>query len=92
VRPLGRLPGDFRSRLFRFSPSLTLNLPKGCSDQVQCSSRGLCAFYRHREVLVPRGNLQAGPPRPSCHVSITAEAPVLPHAITVMIGVPDGRN
>jgi hypothetical protein len=56
VRPCGRPSGDFCSRLFRCSPSLTLNLPKGShSDQVRCSFRGLCAFYRHAGVIVPPG-------------------------------------
>jgi hypothetical protein len=51
-----RPAGDFCSRLFRCSPSLTLNLPKGShSEQVQHSSRGLCTFYRHAGVIVPPG-------------------------------------
>jgi hypothetical protein len=88
-----RPAGDFCSRLFRCSPSLTLNLPKGShSKQVRCSSRGLCTFYRHAGVIVPPGEPPDGTSPAVCHVSITAEAPAPPHAITVMIGVPDGRN
>ncbi len=30
------------------------------SDQVQCSSRGLCAFYRHAGVIVPPGEPPGG--------------------------------
>ena len=56
VRPCGRPSGDFCSRLFRCSPSLALNLPKGShSGQVQRSSRGLCASFRHAGVIVPPG-------------------------------------
>jgi hypothetical protein len=56
-----RPAGDFCSRLFRCSPSLTLNLPKGShSEQVRCSSRGLCTFYRHAGVIVPPGEPPGG--------------------------------
>ncbi len=56
-----RPAGDFCSRLFRCSPSLTLNLPKDShSEQVQRSSRGLCAFYRHAGVVVPPGEPPGG--------------------------------
>jgi hypothetical protein len=50
----------------------------------------VCLCPARRGPSAPRENLSAGPPRTARHASGPSEAPVPPHAITVMIGVPMG--